>query len=207
MSNREIELKFEVTGSGFSADQLRSLTGGEDSPQEVRQVDTYYSHPCRDFKSTGEALRIRRVNERSFVTYKGPKSKQAGGSETEPLRAAAKVRKELEWWLGDGDPDGAHMEDLLRSLGFEEVAQVRKLRTEHRVEFEGRDLSVAYDQVDGVGAFVEVEAVVGPHESSENAVDAICRLADRLNLRMAETKSYLQMVLERSEKIDGGLGD
>ncbi|MEM4524643.1 MAG: class IV adenylate cyclase, partial [Archaeoglobaceae archaeon] len=40
--------------------------------EEKEEFDLYFSHPCRDFAETDEALRIR-VEKKIKMTYKGPK--------------------------------------------------------------------------------------------------------------------------------------
>ena len=63
------------------SDRLTDTRPGE--PAE--QVDTYFSHPARDFAATDEALRIRSIDQENFVTYKGPK-----------LDATTKTRREID---------------------------------------------------------------------------------------------------------------
>jgi len=53
------------------------------------QEDTYFTHPCRDFRKTDEALRVRRT-DRLVLAYKGPKRK-----------SDLKVREEVEFEVPD----------------------------------------------------------------------------------------------------------
>jgi len=41
--------------------------------KKEKQVDVYFHHPCRDFKLTDEAIRVRESGGRFYLTYKGPK--------------------------------------------------------------------------------------------------------------------------------------
>ena len=127
----------------------------------VRQVDTYYSAPHREFADTDEALRIRRESPgdaESFhqLTYKGPK-----------VDVASKTRAEHETELGDHEA----MAMALEALGFEPAAEVRKLRERFAVG----EYTVTLDSVDGLGEFVEVERAVEEGASDatpeEGAVD------------------------------------
>ena len=85
----EVEQKFRATHSAELLARLERM--GAVFAEPVVQVDLYFAHPARDFAQTDEALRIRRVGERNFVTYKGPK-----------LDAMTKTRRELELPLADG---------------------------------------------------------------------------------------------------------
>ncbi len=93
----------------------------------VEQADRYFAHPCRDFSQTDEALRIRTVGDKSFVTFKGPK-----------LDAATKTRRELELPLDASDADGLQLTELLQALGFRPVDVVRKRRRSFSLDACGR---------------------------------------------------------------------
>src|SRR4029079_17138635 len=79
----EVEQKHRVDDTGALTDRLAAL-GVAIGPPAV-QVDQYFAHPCRDFASTDEALRIRTTGGASFVTYKGPK-----------VDKTTKTRREIE---------------------------------------------------------------------------------------------------------------
>src|SRR5690242_21329103 len=107
----EVERKYRIAGTDPLIDRVAAL-GGEFGQAEL-QVDTYYSHPCRDFSQTDEALRIRRVGDKAFITYKGPK-----------VDAESKTRREIELELS-GDVEGVlDHAALLEALGFRTVAKV-----------------------------------------------------------------------------------
>lgn len=68
----EIEQKFRLTGNepieaGIA--EMGAITLGE-----IMEEDHYFNAPDRDFAKTGEAFRIRRIGEKNFLTYKGPKT-------------------------------------------------------------------------------------------------------------------------------------
>src|SRR5207248_1410561 len=83
--------------------------------EPIHQVDHYFNHPARDFGRTDEALRLRRVGEQNFITYKGPK-----------IDAATKTRRELELPLPSGSDVGGRFSELLLTLGFVPVGTVSK---------------------------------------------------------------------------------
>jgi adenylate cyclase, class 2 len=120
-------------------------------PQDVRQVlmslgarklktesqtDTYFNSPLHDFSKTDEALRVRKVGKKHFLTYKGPK-----------LDSETKMREEIEF------PVDSRICEVLEKLGFREVAVVRK----RREIFSFRNLVVCLDSVEGLGDFIEIE--------------------------------------------------
>jgi adenylate cyclase class 2 len=147
------------------------------------QIDQYYAHPCRDFAQTDEALRIRSENGKSFITYKGPK-----------IDSKTKTRREIELPLDASDTDGKNFRDLLQAVGFTPVATVSKIRRSFTIHFSGRDVTGAYDIVDKLGVFVELELNVDESELDE-AKRIIGELADKLGLGPSIRTSYLEMLL------------
>ncbi len=170
----KVELPCEELG------RLRGLLRAEaDAVEEAVEVDTYYQHPCRDFASTDEALRLRLAGRRAELTYKGPR-RVVGGVKSRP-----EVTVEL------ADAEGARR--LLAALGFREVAVVRKRREYYRLGRLG--VTVTLDVVEGLGCFVEVEA----SEGAADPVAVVERALRELGLasRPRVTRSYLELLLER----------
>lgn len=174
----EVELKVPATHEDV---RPRLSTLGAERVGSVRQVDTYYDAPDRDFAATDEALRVRREtpedgDPRAVVTYKGPL-----------VEEASKTRREAETGVADADA----MADVLEGLGYEPAATVRK----DRERFACGRYEVVLDAVDGLGEFVEVEAEteeeVGPVREGAEAV-----LADLgLDPDDAIRTSYLGLLL------------
>ncbi|KDE59469.1 adenylate cyclase [Halostagnicola sp. A56] len=153
----------------------------------VVQTDTYYDAPHRSFPETDEALRIRRerpVDEQdseAVVTYKGPL-----------VDDESKTREEIETGLEDGEAFDA----VLRNLGFDPAATVRKRRERFELDdFEG--YTITCDAVDGVGEYVEVETDA-TDDDLEFAREGAFEVLERLGLEAAETvrTSYLGLLLE-----------
>lgn len=157
----------------------------------VEQVDTYYDAPHRSFPDTDEALRIRRERspgdaeydrdgetDRTQLTYKGPL-----------VDDDTKTRREIETAVESADD----ADEILRALGFDASATVRKVR--ERYALTGAVISL--DTVEGLGEFVEVE-----RESAESAVDVtatrIRSLVADLGLDPDEgiRASYLELLLD-----------
>ena len=185
----EIELKFVVEDLKMLRLKLAGLQAVAE-PIE-RHVDTYYRHPCRDFAASGEALRIRRINGRPSVTYKGPKEPAGGAS-----GPAVKVRQEIEWQLAPGDRDGSKMAMLLDQLGFVTVAEVPKRREPFEVLHGGRRATVTIDTVEQLGIFAEVECLAESASDRDTAVRIVGEIAEKLALGEPEPRSYLRMKLE-----------
>lgn len=179
----EVEQKYRLDDRETLLQRIAALDGIAQEP--VTQVDTYYAHPERDFATTDEALRIRRVGETNFITYKGPK-----------LNATTKTRREIELPLAAGELSATQWDELLSALSFRRVAEVCKLRQTFHLQREGQTIELAIDQVKGVGDFVELEVVVKDPSEVELAQARILALASELQLADAERRSYLELLLD-----------
>lgn len=177
----EVELKFRVDDPSRVREAVRGLGGR--ARETVRQVDTYFAHPVRDFAKTDEALRVRVVGETGCVTYKGPL-----------LDAVTKSREETELWFSGGACDAERFAGVLERLGFTRVREVVKRREPWSLQWQGRDIEVALDEVEGLGTFVEIETGAS-RESFDAAKAALLALAEHLELRDSERRSYLALLL------------
>lgn len=175
----EVEQKFRL--DDVAALEKRLMESGASFVSNQEEVDTYLRHPSRDFSQTDEALRIRQIGDWAVITYKGPRKK-----------GPVKVRKEIEipivqktlgMWL-----------DVWQSLGFEEVAQVRKTRRAFKLEHKGRRFTITLDHVKDIGDFAEVELLVVDHAQADLAAEAIQDVAALLELHEIERRSYLSLV-------------
>lgn len=146
----------------------------------VDQVDTYFTHPVRDFGETDEAFRIRLEtgdgDTAARVTYKGPL-----------VEAASKTREEIE----TGVEDGETMERILVELGFEPFETVEKRRERFVID----EYTVTLDSVTGLGEFVEVETEAESVDPAREGAEAVLR---DLGLDPDEQirTSYLGLLLE-----------
>lgn len=192
MSNHaefEVEMKFRIGDRGGCAaawERLQSEVAacGGQFGESVRQQDTYFAHPQRNFKETDEALRIRRVGDAAKVTYKGPK-----------IDATTKTRRELEFEIHS---EAEHTE-LFEVLGFSKVSTVCKLRRTALLRFQDWEIEVCWDDVEGLGVFLEVETTA-IKQDVEQAKAALLTLAERLSLdQQQERRGYLDMLLEPTE--------
>ena len=143
----EVEQKFATPNPGALNAALTDL--GAVAGKTVRQVDTYFAHPARDFAATDEALRIRQVGDDNFVTYKGPK-----------IDATTKTRREIELPLAGTPTEADRFAELLAALGFTEVAAVAKTRRYFSLRWESHAVEIVLDDVDGLGTYAELELTV-----------------------------------------------
>jgi adenylate cyclase, class 2 len=182
----EVELKFPIADPSDVSLQL--LARGATQGRVVHQYDLYFRHPARDFQQTHEALRLRRYDLDVFITYKGP-----------VVDEKTKMRREIEISIGRSPEDFDRMRELLMTLGFEPVRPVEKTRALFHLAWEGRQLEIAVDSIDGLGNFLEIEALAEEDERNE-ARDAILGLANRLGLANPERRSYLTLLLDRDRQ-------
>jgi adenylate cyclase class 2 len=179
----EIEQKFRVDRHEAIVALLVGMAA-EPGPK-VEQEDAYLRHPSRDFATSGEALRVRRVGDHNAITYKGPRH-----------QGPTKTREEIEIPFAAGAESLKQMLQLFETLGFRPVAIVRKVRTPYHLDFRGRPIEVVLDVVEGLGAFVEVEIIVEAESDLPGAQGTVLELSAALGLKEIEPRSYLRMILE-----------
>jgi adenylate cyclase class 2 len=180
----EIEQKYRRPDGDHLETRLAGLGGRFISAES--EADHYFNAPDRDFATTGEAFRLRRIDDLNVLTYKGPKQ----------ARSTVKVRTEIELDMTSGPDGAARVFAMLAGLGYREVAIVRKRRTSYQLPRDGFVLKVCLDDCETVGRFVELE-ILADDSTQDRAVAAIQSLAAELELTEPESRSYLRMVLER----------
>lgn len=177
----EVEAKFRVPSPDPLRERLKTCSASV--PHLERHRDTYLSHPCRDFRITDEALRIREIDGQPWITYKGPR-----------LEGPIKIRPERELQLLPKDIEG--WQAILDALGFSVVASVLKRRESYRLDTPNGTVTVTIDDVEHLGTYAEVERVVDNQDQVELAKQDIEWAADHLGLIDRERRSYLSMLLE-----------
>jgi adenylate cyclase, class 2 len=178
----EVEMKFPVADPAAMEAKLVGLAARFRDPAE--QIDRYFLHPCRDFARTDEALRLRRCGDEVEVTWKGPR-----------IDSAAKTRQEVLLPLPSGPRTVDAWTELFTALGFRVLAEVSKRRHAARVLWQGAEVDVAIDHVEGLGDFLELELLA---KQGEIPVAAACieSLAKELGCPPAERRSYLKLQIE-----------
>ncbi|MEF8814353.1 MAG: class IV adenylate cyclase [Halovenus sp.] len=173
----EVELKVEADADGVR-ERLVELDAKPCGT--VRQEDTYYDAPDRDFAETDEALRVRTEsadgNTSTALTYKGPL-----------VDAVSKTREEAETDVGDPEA----VRNILSGLGYEPAATVSKRRERYLVD----GCTVTVDDVNGLGEFVEVE--LETDGDIDAARERVATVLERLGLDPDDgiRTSYLGLLL------------
>ena len=184
----EVELKFRRHEPDRLLERLAELGARDDG--RVRQTDTYFNHPARDFGLTGETVRVRDTAGRAALTYKGPL-----------VDGETKSRRETEIDLA-GTTARERMVDWLEAVGFRPVGTVEKLRHAWALVRADRTVEIALDDVVGLGRFVELETLADDRDFPA-ARGLLLALAGELELSAAERRGYLTMLLEHPRSQPG----
>lgn len=203
----EVEVKLRLDGTSARALAVRLEALGAPLGNAELQEDTLFAHPVHDFVGRGEALRLRRQGALLELTHKGPR-------EDGPLKA----RRETTVHLAD-DPTA-----LLEALGFMAALRLRKLRRTATLapgahpglpagpvgnEFPigkavavgkalaGGSVEICLDEVEGLGTFVEVEAMAGDAAEGRARV-AWARSLLGLERAAEEPRSYAELLATKA---------
>ena len=170
----EVEIKLNIPNVEAIHNKLREL-GAKKIGDEFND-DTYLNHPNRDFKSTDEALRIRKVNSKTELTYKGPK-----------LNEKSKTREEINTEIIEDN-----ILDIFQKLNFIVGGRVRKSREKWILN----DVAISIDDVENLGDFIEFEILSSSEDMVDEIVNQLYDLASKLGLdpNLQITKSYLELL-------------
>ena len=137
-------LESEVKLACDDLDRLRRA-GFELSLVEPRHFEDNWllDSPDQTLLTQGAALRVRSVDARGWVTYKGVV--RAGAS-------PVKVREEIE--AETGAPE--RLIDIFERIGFRRAFRYQKYRTVYGLALHGSDLKVVLDETP-MGNFIEIE--------------------------------------------------
>jgi adenylate cyclase class 2 len=185
----EVEVKVAIDSSEEMEERILNL-GAKKINREV-QIDSYFDHPCKTFRDTDEALRIRSRQQiendqtdsdkaLTELTYKGPK-----------IDSTTKTRIEATVNLDDSE----EMTTIVENLGFKRVATVVKKRQ----FFILPELTISIDEVEDVGFFMELESVVATKDVDE-ARENIFSTMKKLGLDPSQSirASYLELYMNPS---------
>lgn len=170
----EVESKYRSPGNDKVEKALARL--GARKTWGGAMEDFYYAHPSRDFGRTDEALRLRKTEEASELTYKGPRMQSQ----------SVKAREEIT--LRTDNP--LTVARIIERLGFTESFVVRKNRNSYILD----KLKVEVDDVEGLGEFVELEVLT---ESPERSKELMETARTELGLDKLEPRTYLEMLIEK----------
>lgn len=173
-----IEVEVKASAPADIASRIIAIGG---IPKVVENhLDLYFNSPIRDFKRSDEALRIRIKEGGARLTYKGPK-----------LDSTTKSRQEMTVRIDDVQ----QMQEILQALGFVLSAQVKKRRSKYIYQ----DLTIAVDEVEGLGCYVEVEGQgAGDYEHVRQKVVYVM---SQLGLAQFIRSSYLELLEEKHAEL------
>lgn len=185
----EVEVKLKIDSAESIEKKLIEL--GFKKGQTLQEIDYYYNGVDRDFRASGEALRLRLVESLDGsavvadrpgepliqMTYKGPK-----------LDNVSMSRVEHQVNIDNFET----MLSILSSLGYKPVELVIKLRRELFSE----EICACVDTVDGLGDYLELEIMADEESQRENALDKISVVLKQLGYSISDTTttSYLSML-------------
>ncbi len=162
----EIEVKIRIAGPEKLKEKLAAI-GAEPVKNRFLEENTLYDFSSHLLHSQNRALRLRTVNKKTYLTYKGP-----------PLKSRRfKIREEFETEV----KNQKQMKKILKKLGFIPTFSYHKHRTVYRI----RKLKICLDET-SIGNFLELEG-----EQSH-----IVRVANSLGFSKKEfiKKDYIQMI-------------
>ena len=162
----ELEMKAKI--DKYNRGRVEQITKKAEYLGERLEEDIYFSSPIKNFKETDEALRIRKSQGKTILTYKGPK-----------IDRISKSREEIETFVS-GD-----INLILERLGFYKFIEIKKKRKLYRYN----EFMISIDDVEGLGEYIEVEL---KSEKKED-VKKIEHLFDILYLD-SERRSYLELI-------------
>jgi adenylate cyclase class 2 len=189
-----LEIEQKYPRADFAELERLLAAWGATPAVSLEEADHYLNAPDRDFAQTDEVLRLRRIGERNFVTYKGPKR---------PARV--KSRTELEAPLAPGDEAAQQFVELFHLLGYRSTAVVRKKRREYQLQRGNFVLTVCLDDVEELGRFAELE-ILAPEGQEAEAASVLNDTAAALGLYQVEPRSYLGLILAARAAAPQGAG-
>ncbi len=161
---REIEVKLKA--KDLKEVEQKLTKQGCTLSVPIRQYDVVYSpkgkeNVCEEVKEGDFVLRIRRENRRALLTLKQQRTHELDNTE---------IETEI------GDPDAMHRTLLL--LGCTPVVEVRKARRKGKL----KGYEICLDEVEKLGAFVELEKLTGDNDDPMEVTEELLRTLEDLGL-------------------------
>lgn len=133
----EIEVKIRLKDISSLREKILCL-GARLEKERLYEENTLYDLPSGDLYKKRQALRLRRMNKKIFLTFKGAPQKSRKFKIREEFETAVKNEKQLR--------------KILKSLGFIPVFSYQKYRTVYRK----KHLKICLDEI-SIGNFLELE--------------------------------------------------
>jgi adenylate cyclase class 2 len=133
----EIEVKIKIKDPQENIEKITAMDAELDRERHLEE-NILYDFPTQDLYKKHHALRVRRVNKKIFLTFKGATLKSR----------KFKIREEYETEV----KNGKQLKKILKSLGLQPVFNYNK----HRTVFRKKKLKICLDET-SVGNFLELE--------------------------------------------------
>jgi len=184
IQGEEVELKIKIKASQIKVLRKNLLALGAVFQEKIRESDTYFTAPHRDFVQTKECLRIRERDNYLELTYKGPTTKL--------------MDKKRQFWKSEINipihcPKN-EVELLLKSLNFREVSKVVK----EREKFLFGQHNITLDNIETLGWFLEIESTIANPNERKRALNENISLLKELGLDPKDiiNEPYRDIVLQ-----------
>ena len=168
---RNVEIKARITDMAALTVRVKSLA--DQGPETIMQEDTF-------FNSAQGRLKLRKFSDSQgeLIYYERPDTDQ-------PAECQYRITPTSE-------PNNV-IDMLSRSYGIRGV--VRKKRT----LFMADQTRIHLDEVDGLGAFLELEVVLRPNQNSSDGVQIAEKLMNRLGVGPADLvkAAYIDLLLQK----------
>lgn len=168
----EIEVKIKINDLDAISKKISHL-GAKLEKERFLEENTLFDFRSHELYRKRQALRLRKTNKKSFLTFKGPPQKSRKFKIREEFETEVKNEKQLK--------------EILKSLGLVPVFNYQKYRT----VFRKKNLKVCLDET-SIGNFVELEG-----ERNE-----IVKFANALGFSKNEfiKLDYIQLIKKEEEK-------
>lgn len=193
----EVEIKVRIS----NPDLIRKKFEEHDGIYKISLLhkDTYYNMPkgLRDFKTTDEALRLRKSIEFNktnkdksrkrlfFITYKGRK-----------IDESTKTREEIDLKIENIEK----MKAILRALGFQEIFTVQKERELYEFDYKTYRIEALIDYLPILKQyFIEVECLSDSSEEIDETRKTLFNFLKLFGIKKEESirKSYLELIADK----------
>ena len=168
----EIEVKIRIIDIKNLGEKILQL-GAKLEKERFYEENTLYDFPSKILYKKRQALRLRKMNKKSFLTFKGPPQKSRKFKIREEYETEVKNEKQLR--------------KILKSLGFIPVFNYEK----HRTVYRKKSLKISLDET-SIGNFIELEGKRGE----------IVKFANALGVSKREfiKQDYIQLIKKESVK-------
>lgn len=172
----EIEVKIRIKNIKFHKEKILSL-GGKLEKERFYEENTLYDLPSQHLYKKRQALRLRRMNKKTFLTFKGPPQKSRKFKIREEYETEVKNEKQLK--------------KILKSLGLVPVFNYKKYRTIYRK----KHLKICLDET-SIGDFIELEG-------ERNEIVKFAKTIGTLKKDFI-TQDYIQLIKKEMDKNQKG---